>query len=277
MESFQYKDIRDRFHYLCEREYTFLSVDMVNNIVCKIFEPDYVNDMLEAGYDLEDLVLNGSKLIGTDDIIVPNGIVYSNKYFAGYLMPFFNGVSIYRYNMHPSKLYDIYSRIEGIVRKCDNLVFPDLLTDGNILINDDMDIKFIDFDGMQIGNYSTPVFSRNMGDKSIYCYTKYMDKDLYTKQLDIKGLIYLFMHLLLDVDMGYLDKYRGDEQLKQLNQFFNDLHIDNDDLINKICYLYTDDVENEYLGDTAKYICDNYFAELVCENGCCEKRLIKKL
>jgi len=277
MESFQYKDIRDRFHYLCEREYTFLSVDRVDNIVCKIFEPDFVHDMLEAGYDLENLVLNGSKLIGSDEIIVPNGIVYSNKYFAGYLMPFFNGVSIYRYSIEPSKLYDIYSRIEGIVRNCDNIVFPDLLTDGNILINDDLDIKLIDFDGMQIGNYSTPVFSRNMGDKSIYCNFKYMDNNLYTKQLDIKSLIYLFINLLLGVEMGYLDQYKGDEQLKQLDEFFRNLHIDDDDLINKICYLYTDDVENAYLGDTAKYICDNYCVELVCENDRCEKRLIRKL
>ena len=279
MEKFQYKDIRDRFHYLCEREFTYLSVDDEYSTVCKVFEPDFVVSMLDSDYDLAELVLEGSKLVKSNDIVLPSSIVYSGKYFAGYLMPYFDGISIYdchKCYVSPYRLMETYHKLENIIKKCDNIVFPDLLTEGNILISDDLEIKLIDFDGIQVGDYSTPIFSRNMGDKCIYDGTKYKDNNLYTKQLDIKSLIYLYMKFLLGVDMGYLDKFEGIRQKEILNCFINDLGIDNDNLVSKIFALYDDNKENIYLGDTVDEIYENYRTDMVLENGRYVKKLLRK-
>lgn len=279
MEKFQYKDIRDRFHDLCEREFTYLYVDDDKRIVCKVFEPDFVVSMLDSDYDLEELVLEGSKLVKSNDIVLPSSIVYSGKYFAGYLMPYFDGISIYdchKCYVNPYRLMETYHKLENIIKNCDNIVFPDLLTEGNILISDDLEIKLIDFDGIQVGDYSTPFFSRDMGDKFIYDGTKYKDNNLYTKQLDIKSLIYLYMKFLLGVDMGYLDKFEGMRQKEMLNCFINDLGIDNDNLVSKIFALYDDNKENIYLGDTVDEIYENYRADMVLENGRYVKKLLRK-
>ena len=273
MDTFQYKDIMGKFHYLCERNYTYLSVDKKRNVVCKIFDSDFVIAMLDAGYDLEDLVLEGSKLVNSNDIILPTGIVYSNKYFAGYLMPYFDGIPIYNCC---NSLIKIYCKLEKIIKSCDNIVFPDLLTEGNILINNDLEIKLIDFDGIQVCDYSTPIFSNNMGDKSIYDGTKYKHDKLYTKQLDIKSLIYLYMKLFFGVNMYVLDLYSGIEQKERLNCLIRDLGIDNDNLVNKIFSLYDNNRENTYLGDTVNEIYENYKIDTVLENGRRVKKLVRK-
>ena len=279
MEKLQYKDIRNRFHHLCEREYTYLSIDDEKKTVCKIFDPDFVVAVLDADYDLENLVLEGSKLVKSDSIILPSSIVYSNKYFAGYLMPYFDGIAIYdchKCYVSPYRLMETYHKLENIIKSCRNIVFPDLLTEGNILISDELEIKLIDFDGLQIYNYSTPFFSRNIGDESIYNGTKYRSNDLYTKQLDIKSLIYLYMKFLLGVDMDILDKFQGVEQKRKLNSFINDLGIDNDNLVHKIYDLYSDSEENIYLGDTVDEIYENYRTDMVLENGRYVKKLVRK-
>lgn len=279
MDKLQYKNIKRKFHSLCEREYTYLSVDNELNTVCKIFDSDFVVAMLDDGYDLEELVLEGSKLVNSDDIILPNSIVYNNKYFAGYLMPYFDGKSIYKCHkcyVNGYRLMETYHKLEDIIKKCDNIVFPDLLTDGNILVSDDLEIKLIDFDGLQIGEYSTPVFSRNIGDRTIYDNTKYKIDDLFTDQLNIKCLVYLYMKLLLGVDMGILDKYEGTRQKEMLNCFINDLGIDNDNLVNKILALYDDNKENIYLDNTVDEIYENYRTDMVLENGIYVKKLVRK-
>lgn len=276
MDKFQYKDISDKFHYLCEREYTYLSIDDEKKTICKIFEPDFVMDMFDAGYDLEELILEGSKLVRSDDIILPSGIVYSNKYFAGYLMPYFDGMPIYKCNKcykNSRRLVETYHKLENIIKSCDNIVFPDLLTEGNILINDDFDIKLIDFDGLQVENFSSPIFSNNMGKSYIYNNTKYKIDNLYTKQLDIKSLVYLYMKLLLNVNMGFLDSYDGIEQEKKLTSFINNLGIDNDNLVHKIFALYEYNEENTYLGDTVDEIYENY---KTVDTGKYVKKLVRK-
>ena len=79
MQVYEYKQIRDRFHVLCEKEFSFLYVDEDKKQVCKVFEPEFLESMLENGYDLEDLVLNGTELVESSDIVVPEGTKNSVK------------------------------------------------------------------------------------------------------------------------------------------------------------------------------------------------------
>ncbi len=276
MNRIDYKEMINRAKAFEGRKYTLLYIDNSDDIVYKVFDYYFLIDMLDADYDLEELVLEGSKLVKTPGIIIPNGIIYEDKSFVGYSMPYFEGTSIYRFPYHPARFFEMYSNVEKVVKEADNIVFPDLLTSGNILVNKDYEVKLIDYDGFQISDYLTPVFSKFMGEKSIYDNTKYKIDNKYTKQLDIKSLTYLFMNLFFNVDICYLDRYTGNAQKRQINDLISDLDIDNDELVRKIFALYSDNVENEYLGDTAKYICDNYESTLVYSDSGCPKTLVKK-
>ena len=280
MDIVQFKDIRESFSLFCERAYTYLYVDRVNGVVCKLFEPDFIVNLLDNDYDLEELVLEGSKCVFSNDIIIPTDLVYCGADFCGYLMPFFDGVSVYKFFydrcVSSCMFVDIFSSIERCVEGCSDIVFPDLLTDGNVLVNSLGVVKFIDFDGLQIGNYSISIFSNHMGRRDIYDNDKYRNGNLYTKELDIKSLLYLFIKLLLDFDMGIIDNYSGLSQVKQIDRFIVKHGIDNDDLVRKIRLLYKCDVCNEYLGDTLYDIFDNYFVRLVLDDGKYIKKLVRK-
>ena len=280
MDVYDYKYIRDKFHFLCEREFTYLSIDDEKSTVCKIFEPDFIEAMLDEEYDLEDMVLNGSGLVDSDSIIVPNSIVYGNKKFVGYLMPYFDGVCLRRYSdehfIHPIKLAEIYKKIEKTVKESSNIVFPDLLTDGNILINGNHDIKLIDFDGLQIDYFRTPVFTRYMGDKNKYNNTKYKDGDYFTKELDVKSLVYLYIKMLLDVELEIIDMYDGIAQKRMIDKFIKDFDIQVDDLVHCITALYDDKKDNIYLGNVVDIIGNEFFPSLVNEDGKMVKKLVRR-
>ena len=280
MEVFEYKQIRDRFEVLCEKEFSFLYVDEDKKQVCKVFEPEFLESMLENGYDLEDLVLNGTELVESSDIIVPESVIYSYGSFSGYLMPYFEGRCLRSYYdnhyLHPVKIADIYKKIEKIIKKSDNIVFPDLLTDGNILINDNHDIKLIDFDGLQIDYFGTPVFNRYMGDKRKYDNTKYKEGNYFTKQLDIKSLVYLYIEMLFGVKMEVMDFYDGNDQKKLVEKFIKDFDIQIDDFVHCITALYDDKKENIYLGNVVDIIGDGFIPQLVNVDGHMVKKLVRR-
>ena len=280
MQVFEYKQIRDRFHVLCEKEFSFLYVDEDKKQVCKVFEPEFLESMLENGYDLEDLVLNGTELVESSDIIVPESIVYSYGSFSGYLMPYFDDKCLRSYYdnhyLHPIKIADIYKKVEKVIKESDNIVFPDLLTDGNILINDNHDIKLIDFDGLQVDYFTTPVFNRYMGDKRKYDNTKYKEGNYFTKQLDIKSLVYLYIEMLFDVKMEIMDYHDGLEQKRLVEKFIKDFDIQIDDFVHCITALYDDKKENIYLGNVVDIIGNEFIPQLVNVDGHMVKKLVRR-
>ena len=280
MDVYDYSYVRKVFcHFLCDRCFSYLSVDDNKTTVCKIFDPGHIEARIEEDCDLEDLVLNGSGLVRSSDIIVPNAVVYNNCKFAGYLMPYFNGKSLREYSkrnfLELDVITDIYKKVERVIKDSDNIVFPDLLTDGNILINDNHDIKFIDFDGFQIDYFPSLFFPIYLGQKEKYDGTKYKDVDYFTKQLDIKSLVYLYIWMLFGIDMDYIDRYDGSSQKKVIDMFIKDFDIQDDDLVHCITSLYGDK-ENIYLGNFVDSISDNFNLKVVEERGIRVKKLIRK-
>lgn len=281
MNVYDYSYIRKVFnHFLCERQFSFLYVDGDKTTVCKIFDPDHIESRLDEDCDLEDLILNGSGLVKSKDIIIPNSIVYNNCKFAGYLMPYFEGKCLREYSkrnfLSLDDIGDIYKKVEGIVKESDNLVFPDLLTGGNILINDNHDIKFIDFDGFQVDYFPSLFFSIYIGKREFYDGTKYKDGEYFTKQLDIKSLVYLYIWMLYGVDMDYIDRYTGSDQKKVVNMFIKDFDIQIDDLVHCITTLYDDNLENFYLGNFVDSISKNFDLGVFDEKGIRVKKLVRK-
>ena len=83
----------------------------------------------------------------------------------------------------------LYKDIEDVVKEAENIVFPDLCTLTNLMVTDKGFIRFIDYDGMQVGGRKSACISTMLGEQTQYFNDKYLDGDVYTKELDKKSLI----------------------------------------------------------------------------------------
>lgn len=278
MEKVRYGDILPFKELICSKDSCCI-YRLNNDDVFKKFDIGYLVSMCDCDYDIEDRILSTSDLVTDSSIIVPNSCVYSNYNFIGYTMPFIDGLPILDYvndNMSLNELTDLYFKVEDVVRRNPDIVFPDLLSYGNIMVDNSHDVKFIDFDGLQVMNYDTPVLSSGLGNRDIYDHTKYKSDSFYTKQLDIKSLFYLYFSIVFAYPMEDFDCYMSVSSRKEyLSKLFKFLGIDDYELFDKVCKLYSSD-DNEYLGDTAYKICELYDLDVINDGHSYIKRLVRK-
>lgn len=285
MDKIDFNDLRFNISHLLGETQAGRLCMMNDNRVLKLFDSDFLIALRGRGYNLEEKILNASNLVDIPEVIVPDSVVYDDEDFFGYTMPYFEGISIYEfveYNKNRLSLEGLnpfFTRLENIIKKSDNIVFPDLLSDGNILLNR-TDIGLIDFDGLQIGEYSSPTLSSSLGERFYYNNTKYRNNGLYTKELDIKSLIYLYFDLVFNCPLWNVDSFLSKNDKERLNEklefLFRYHRIDSSELFDKVVRLYDDDLSNIYLGETIYDIASNYEldSEYYASSGV--RKLIKK-
>lgn len=270
---------------LCDTQAGDLYI-MNDNRVFKLFDSDFLNVMYDRGYDFEKKILGASDLVSVPEIVVPDSAVYDGDVFQGYTMPFFDGISIYelvdynKNNLSLDGMTNFFVKLESIIRRADNIVFPDLLSDGNILVSRS-DIRLIDFDGLQVNEYMSPTLSSSLGNHKMYINNKYRGENgLYTKELDIKSLIYLYFDLIFDCRLWELDNVLlnsdEDEINIKLEKIFDYHNIDSSILFDKVSRLYDNSVSNIYLGDTIDFIASNYELDSDYYKSKGVRRLVKK-
>lgn len=260
-----------------------------NNTVIKIFNHKFLFDTLIRGFDIEEKIIKTEKINIIPEILRPKNIIYmNNDFFVGYTMSKADGISYDIYNRKKTlkEKCDLYQyakelkTIEEIIRKAENIVFPDLLSRDNIFINEQK-IQLIDFDGMQIEKYLSPVISESIGNNKLYDNTKYKDGLYYTKNLDIKSLIYLYFQTVFGLDLVVIDeliKENNNINIEPIiDRMFNIWGITNDEIKEKVCRLYRNDIENEYLDSTMFKIAEKYNISICGHNGeTYTKKLIRK-
>lgn len=267
---------------LSEKEGKSIVYSMKGGMIAKIFDTDYLNRLLDIGYNLEEKILNSKTIEEVPEIIVPSAPIYmSNGNFVGYTMPEAEGISYDEYNNGKLK-YDYksscdlyryaseFSKLENIIKKSNDIVYPDILSRNNTFFDGD-NFQFIDYDGIQVNGYLSQTSSSSLGRKSDYQNTKYMNGNLFNKNLDIKSLIYLYFYTVFGVDLGKIDNEYSFDKEYAIESIFNDLCIDDEELKEKVFRLYSDE-PNIYLGDTVNKIADNYKMD-IGYNG---KRYIKQ-
>lgn len=173
----------------------------------KVFKDVYLN----FKNDLESKIADSEKLSLPKEIIKPNGICYSNGEFIGYTMPPSGGVMVeqmmysapLRKQFDLSYYNDIYKKIERVVElsnRC-GIVFPDMCTLGNVHMTYDGNIRFIDYDGLQIGDEKRVFLSSALGKESEYENTKYKRNGIYTPELDKKSIIVHYFAYVFGIDL----------------------------------------------------------------------------
>lgn len=279
MEKLYYDDLKIS-KVVREKEYCGVFRIMLGNAV-KFFYPHYIDLMNDNGLSLENKILHSKKIDLIPEIIVPNGIVYDahegKEYFIGYTMPFidgdeygvFNFKSFKSFNEHPCTLYHFakeFSQLEEIVRRSDDIVFADLLDSSNIIFNGE-EFKFIDYDGLQIDGFMSDLCALYYYD---YAGTKYIRDKFFTKQFDIRQLIYLYFDSVFSYDLSKFDKMSISDVQSVLDRDFNLIGLNNDDVKNKVLKLYNDS-DNEYLDNTLFDLANQYD---LCFDGA--KKFVKR-
>lgn len=253
-----------------------------NGDILKIFSPLTKQFYLIGGISLEKKILFAKGVQNVPEIVIPNGVVYNDGNFMGYTMEYIDGIS---YNdkydrlssmQNMSLLYhaNSYSQIESIVKRGNKqgIVFPDLLTCDNIIYDEYGNIKIIDYDGLQIGNYGVISMSTSLGkDNSIYNIRKYSINGIYTPNLDMKSLIILYFLSTFNIDLEATRRAGV-----PLDQIFKLLGSTDNDFNHKVWKCYQDNASNEFLGSDVYRLADNYTLIPKTQGGSTIKVLVAK-
>ena len=237
--------------------------------VLKIFTPFVFKLYNVAGVSLEEKIVNSGRIESLPEVIIPTAAVYDEDKFIGYTMKYVKGQT---YNELEDKLTigqrtnlkmyaHIYHKLENIVSRGNSkgIIFPDLCTTDNIIITPDGRIRLIDYDGLQIGKYKTVGISSNIGEQSQYLIPKYQKDFLFNSNLDKKSLIELYFLDAFNTNIEIVGCYNPFIGRRiTLDDIFENLGLEDDDLKHKVWKCFQADVDNDFLGDDVDRIADLY-------------------
>lgn len=264
---------------------------LTDGSLLKVFKDDFLDLAVSRGVSLEKKILDSEFLKSSYRINLPTGSYYDKDgKFKAYSINEVCGANLHSYMMGLTSCEKldlnnqalIYSSLESVVRNNPTIVFPDLCTRENFIINNDFDITAIDFDGLQFGNNHVLGMSDMLGNYAQYDNLKYMTHDgFFTKNLDKKSLIYLYFLNTFHIKLTAVDYVNDpDEKIRLLCQIFMAIGLDDHSVVDKVWKIYCNDQENEYLGEDVFRLADRYklvnIPELVSDDGVAVNCLIKK-
>ncbi len=245
--------------------------DIHGNKILKVLTDDMQKLHQDNNINYEKRILD-ERVKNIPKIVSPIEAVYDNDYCCGYTMAKINGVPLSRYyfkedkyNCNLTRIAEIYQKIEEVIKKGNELdiVFPDICSGANILINSDDEVKFIDYDGMQVGS----------DDQSI-CYSSYLAKFIYiidgelkfysydkqfTKELDKVSLAVILFELLFGINIFEKVKYYGNGDIVNIKKIAKLYGLDNEkELIAKIRAIISRSNDGVFLQDEVSKLSENY-------------------
>ena len=262
--------------------------ELENGSILKAFSPLVLNLYKSCDIQLERKIIESKPIINVPEIIVPEEAVYENQEFLGYTSKKAEGIDYNTYDdfltlkdrCNLKQYADEYSKLESIIKRGnkENIVFPDLCSCDNIFIDDKGNMSLIDYDGLQIDNFITPILSSSLGDQDQYFCPKYYDGKIFTSELDKKSLIVLYFLNTFNVDItkvGSRNPITG--EIVTLDDIFELINLDNCDIQNKVWKCLQDKYENEFLEDDVYDIAYDYnMVAFPTANKTYLKKLIKK-
>lgn len=284
---------------------------MQNGEILKIIEPDVIiktDVTFDGKASLDTLLKERGKIKDMEEIIMPTGKLIDGPRTIGYKMKNIKGMNYtkcaeYINPFDIKTLTQLTHKVEKVVKKRDDIVFPDLCTLDNIIFDDKGNPHFIDIDGIQIGEYTSPFTCQltdfelirmapiinNLTQNNIYKLpqhknyfglfefdnAKYVNDIYFTKNLDALNIIETYFLTVFHADFfgTVVDLVKNgftiDEALKKT---LTELNIKDPEFIKKLTLLFKNE-ENEFLGDSILNLAeDNNLVPLSVNQG-----LVKRL
>ena len=223
-----------------------------NGKVLKTFTNQRLDEYrIYTGHDMEVKILDSFNRDFSSNIVRPKEVVYSNHKFCGFTMDKVSGKTVDSF-FDRGNLFEfanIYHSVEEVVKNEKDIDFIDFAQFNKLFIDSDngkFKPYFIDYDGLQVGNYTacdfaTPKIFDYMFEPKYFRYDGY-----FTKEMDKKNLIYMFFLGCFDFDCRVIDEC--DNLEKAAYQLCMTLGIDDDILLDKIIRSFSYDRPNAYLG-----------------------------
>lgn len=259
--------------------------ELDSNYIIKIFNPRFLEILLRQNISIEKKIMYSDSFKNNEGIIIPSKIVLSQGSFIGYVIPKiknFKDETTYSHDLLSSDLKsrtNLLIKKENVIKNNPDIVFPDMLSSGNILIKDNNPI-FIDYDEWQIKDMPATSYSSNLGYESIYHIDKYKSHNthLYTKNLDKKSII-LDLYLSL-FKINLQDSFMVNVvNHSDINDFFKDLfstcNIENKGIIEATLIAFlSENEDNLYISEYLEELSQEYKLENIKNSKI--KRLIRK-
>ncbi len=206
------KSVLEKATLICKGSGFMKTYDLNNGNILKLLKEKDERDFLHFAYfdEFKDCLEGKLKLVKyiySDSIVLPNAIYMKNDDIVGYSVPKINMKSIDQvleeenYDIEfMTKVFDILSYEVREANK-EDILFPDLGNISNVFMDKkNFKIKFIDYDGLQIGNYESFSVSSlmNKGTDLIFGNKKYVDRrtTLFTTDFDKATLLTLYLYFI---------------------------------------------------------------------------------
>lgn len=251
----------------------------------KIFNDAFLDFLSERNWKfIEEKLDLSDKYTDFSELVRPTGIGFDNKgRFKGYEMPFQEGINFVDYvtSLRFDDVTDLshynlkYLELEDIIKsRGSDVIFPDLATFSNIVVNSDGDFKFLDYDGLQLEDISSITLSRNLG----FVSSKFIVRNnpiVFNKNIDKKSLIHLYFWMVFGTNLGYVGDRVGTSVVK-LDDIFQMINLDDFSIKSKVSKVFYGESDGEYFGEDVYKLADKY--NLVTEelDGCKYKKLVRK-
>lgn len=215
---------------------------------------------------IEKKVMGSVKFNFSENFTLPTASIYTeDNQFYGYVTNFVDGNNdsdYYTALKNKKNLLmatKLYMKIEECIKNNPDIVFPDLSNLSNIVVDKAGNPNFIDFDGFQIGDYksssiSSCVYYDRFLNSSKYCYN-----NIFSKNLDKLSLIHIYFKLVFGINFEFVESFPIYMPVEQkINTLMKLINLNNSDFKNKLCLLFNNCSENEYLDDLPLEIAENY-------------------
>lgn len=248
-----------------------------NGSYLKLYDPYLLKQMKESSpYDIERKIIEAKPVINVPEIVIPSHAVYDEQcgLFTGYISPPAKGITLNQWDDRLSNkertdlqhYANLYLLMEDFVKRANQagFVFPDFCSLDNLYISKKgthKSLVMIDYDGMQIGIHPSMSFSTVLGNQNDYFIPKYWDEKraLFNPNLDIKSLIIEYFLMTFNVDLSRVGELNRETGLPiTLDDVFEQIQLDDDDMKHKIWKTFQPKEENEFLGNSVLHLAETH-------------------
>lgn len=264
--------------------------ELPNNRILKIINQELIEEFSSLGFSYETKILN-TKAKKVKEIVGPTAMIYNGQNFCGYTMKKIIGTEINDFltALNPKDKYsfafltNFYAKLEDIIRRAnkEGIVVPDMCTKGNIFIQENQEMKLLDFDGIQFGQTDfAPAISSDLGSPMPYFQSsKYSVRPgTFTTEIDKTSLsIFLFL-VVFNADLKLLGQYKPEfGRVVTIKDLFGILNIHDQTFMNKIAANMSSNLSGDYLAKDLTRLSHKYDLNIIgFKNGIPIKKLVLK-
>ena len=283
MNKIQINDIRNKFSRIIGINGICQTMELNDNRILKVFSREYIRLSAKLGADLEKKVLASEIILFSEEIVKPESIVYSGNEFLGYIVPKINGITYNQFfeklslreNSDLSSLSKRHYKLEQVLIRNPKIVFPDICSCDNIMLDEKDNFRLIDYDGFQIDNLLALAASTSLVDVTS---SKYVCNDKFYKTIDMQSSIVLYYLSVFNIDLKSIGTEIAGTNLKvTLFDIFESLQLEDGNLYDITHKILSNEKECSFLEESIIRVSESYDMTAIPMLVNNEKRYIKKL